>query len=181
MFCAGRLIEDSVEQHCLFLQPDINRLDFRSGEQWGSCPEPRGFFFCGPAALGLALPRTLLLPHIVEVIQHQGPCSDLHVRLVSWHLSCGRLLCIQRLFDVPETNLLAIVEGWHRCSIPFELRYTVRDAFCLHLYPLLNETDRLCCILYSHLPSDGGTFSISVGLYGPQWVFGSCIISFEVL
>ena len=41
---------------------------------------------------------------------------------------------------------------------------------CLHDYPLLNETDRFCCALYSHLPGDGGTFSISVGVFGPQWV-----------
>jgi hypothetical protein len=41
---------------------------------------------------------------------------------------------------------------------------------CLHVYPLLNETDRLCCTFYSHLSSDGGTFSISVGRFGPQWV-----------
>ena len=48
-------------------------------------------------------------------------------------------------------------------------------CFCLHVCPFLNETDRLCSTLYTHLSSDGGTFSISVGRFGPQWVLSSCL------
>ena len=101
---------------------------------------------------------------------HQGPRSDLHACLVPWHLSCGRLLCFQRLFDTPAINLLAILEKWHRCLTPLEPRYTVRDSFVANVHPLIDETDRLCCALYSHLSSNGGELSICVGRFGPQWV-----------
>ena len=47
----------------LFLQRDINKLEFRGNN--GLDVEPRGFQFSVPAAL--ALPRTSLLPHFAEV------------------------------------------------------------------------------------------------------------------
>lgn len=165
MSCAGKSNKDllvHVQHMSIFTTRDINRLEFRSGDNGLEAS-----FFCAssPGVASDLTASTLRRGDLASRSSQWPSCLPRVLTFIMWPpIVLPTPFRHSRNQPVSHTRKMTSLFNTIRASIYGAWRLR------LHVYSLLIETDRLGCNLYSHLSSDGGTFSISVGHFGSQWV-----------
>ena len=158
MSCAGKSNENSEINYnlyniCLFLQRDINRLEFPGNNGLMSSLEASNFLCQSWRCLGPHCFHTLRRGDFASRSSQRPSCLPRVLTFIMWPpIVLPTPFQHSRNRPISHTRKMTTLFNTIRASI-----YGAR-CLCLHVYPLLNETDRLCCTFYSHLSSDGGTF-----------------------